>query len=82
MRLVVNGNGTANVRPSVVDLDREPCPTVMAEGLAGVCRRGGSTGSRAAARGRSTASRGTGRPRLTTRRHSGEGPRMGRANGI
>ena len=40
MRLVINGDGTANVRPHVVDLGVEPCPTIMDGGIAGVSRRG------------------------------------------
>jgi hypothetical protein len=40
VKLVINGNGRAMVRPKVVNLDVEPCPTIMNEGLAGVCRRG------------------------------------------
>lgn len=41
MTLVINGNGRATmVKLKRINLDAEPCPTIMNEGIGGVYRRG------------------------------------------
>lgn len=36
MKMILNGNGKSGmVKPKVIDLDIEPCPTIMADGVGG-----------------------------------------------